>query len=92
MDNTQRQWAKQLCYGIIYGMGTKSLSNQMLISESEAEEFIKTFHNKYPNIKKYIDITIKKCRDLGYVETLANRRRYLPNINNENGTARSKLR
>lgn len=79
-----RQNVKQISYGIIYGIGCKTLSDQLLLTEEEAKHFVDEFHNKYPGIKKYIKETINQCRINGYVETLANRRRYLPHINHEN--------
>lgn len=85
-----RQRAKQLCYGIIYGMGIKALSEQLGSSEEEAAEFMISFKNTYPGIQIYIQRTIELCRENGYVETLEGRRRYLPHITDENPTIKSK--
>ncbi|XP_018322501.1 DNA polymerase theta-like [Agrilus planipennis] len=89
VTDTLRQRAKQICYGIIYGMGIKALAEQLSVNEEEALEFVETFHSKYPGIKKFINEVISKCKELGYVETLAGRKRFLPNIKNENVTDRS---
>ncbi|GLV41033.1 DNA polymerase theta [Carabus blaptoides fortunei] len=84
-----RQRAKQLCYGIIYGMGTKALAEQLGSSEEEAAEFMVSFKNTYPTIQSYIQRVIELCRENGYVETLAGRRRYLPHITNSDPATRS---
>lgn len=87
----QRQHAKQICYGIIYGMGAKTLSEQLEIEEEIAMEFIDSFHKKYPGIKKYIQKVIDRAKVTGYVETMTGRRRYLPNINHENLAIKSRF-
>lgn len=89
VNDTMRQRAKQLCYGIIYGMGAKSLSEQLQSTEDEAKAFIANFINTYPAIKKYIQKTVEHCREKGYVETIGKRRRYLPNINHQHPGVRS---
>lgn len=87
-----RQQAKQICYGVIYGMGTKTLSEQLSIPEEVALEFTESFHNKYPGIKKYIQKVIEKCKQDEFVETIMGRRRYLPNINDKTVAVKSKLK
>lgn len=89
VTDIQRQHAKQICYGIIYGMGAKTLAEQLEVEEEIAVEFIDSFHQKYPGIKKYIQNVIEKARRCEYVETITGRRRYLPNINHENVVIRS---
>lgn len=86
-----RQRAKQICYGIIYGMGSKTLSEQLSVTEAEATEFMETFHSKYPGIKKYINKIVSKCRKDEYVETLSGRRRYLANINHKSTAIKRKI-
>lgn len=76
-----RQQTKSICYGIIYGIGAKSLSDQLQIAETDALIFMDTFRKTYPGIKSFITKTLKNCQDKGYVETLKGRRRYLPHIN-----------
>lgn len=78
-----RQRAKQICYGIIYGMGIKSLSEQMSLTEEEAYDLIEDFHEKYPGIRTYINKIVDGCKQNGFVETITGRRRYLPNINHK---------
>lgn len=72
-------------------MGSKTLSDQLQSSEVEAKEFLETFKNTYPAVRTYIESTIKHCRDKGYIETLGERRRYLPNITHQKSVVRSKL-
>lgn len=83
VDGELRQRAKQLCYGIIYGMGIKTLAEQMAITEEEANELVNTFHAKYKSLKQFVQTTIANCKENGYVMTLAGRKRYLPNINHK---------
>lgn len=90
VTDVQRQHAKQICYGIIYGMGAKTLSEQLEVDEEVAVDFMESFHQKYPRIKKYIQKVIEKAKIVEYVETVTGRRRYLPNINHENLAIRSK--
>ncbi|KRT79781.1 hypothetical protein AMK59_6608, partial [Oryctes borbonicus] len=84
-----RQRAKQICYGIIYGMGIKALSEQLNSSEEEATSFLNKFHKKYASITTYIKQVISQCKEEGYVATIAGRRRYLPNINSHHPASRS---
>ncbi|XP_030753991.1 DNA polymerase theta isoform X2 [Sitophilus oryzae] len=84
-----RQQTKQLCYAIIYGMGAKSLSGQLDISEEEAFHFMERFKDTYIGIKHFIKQTIDSCRKHGYVETIIGRRRYLPHINHKDSAMKS---
>lgn len=77
----QRRSAKAVNFGLIYGMGSYSLSQDLGISIAKADEYIKNYFNHYPKIKKYLDSLIKKAENDGYVETLYNRRRYIRDIN-----------
>ncbi|KAI5637417.1 DNA polymerase family A domain-containing protein [Phthorimaea operculella] len=81
VDDDLRQKAKQLCYGILYGMGNKTLAQHLDVSEMEAAVFMDTFYRTYPKIQVFTKKVIEECRDRGYVETLMKRRRYLPDIN-----------
>lgn len=89
VTDVQRQHAKQICYGIIYGMGAKTLAEQLEVEEEVAVEFMETFHQKYPGIKKYVQKVIERAKKVEYVETVTGRRRYLPSINHENLAIRS---
>ena len=75
-----RQQVKQICYGILYGLGVKALSEQLEICEEEANAFIFSFMNTYPGVKKFIENIVVECKKNGYIKTIGGRRRYLPNI------------
>uniref|UniRef100_A0A8C2M1Q2 DNA polymerase theta n=1 Tax=Cricetulus griseus TaxID=10029 RepID=A0A8C2M1Q2_CRIGR len=79
-----RQQAKQICYGIIYGMGAKSLGEQMGIKENDAACYIDSFKSRYTGINHFLRDTVKKCRRDGFVQTILGRRRYLPGIKDNN--------
>ncbi|KAK2816995.1 hypothetical protein Q5P01_025186 [Channa striata] len=79
-----RQQAKQICYGIIYGMGAKSLGEQMGVEENDAACYIESFKARYKGINAFLKETVKTCMKNGYVQTLMGRRRYLPGITNSN--------
>ncbi|MBI5267587.1 MAG: DNA polymerase I [candidate division Zixibacteria bacterium] len=79
-----RRVAKTANFAIIYGVSAYGLSQQTGMSVSEAKEFIDTYFNRYPGIRTYIETTKQFARDNGYVTTLFNRRRYLPEINDRN--------
>ncbi|XP_038223195.1 DNA polymerase theta-like [Zerene cesonia] len=81
VDDDLRQKAKQLCYGILYGMGNRTLSQHLDVSEMEAAMFMDSFYNTYPDVRKFTQNVVQECRSKGYVETLMKRRRYLPDIN-----------
>lgn len=70
-------------------MGAKSLSEQLNSTEDEAKQFLNDFHVKYPSINVYINKVVAECKEEGYVETIAGRRRYLPNINHHHPASRS---
>ncbi|KAM9565459.1 DNA polymerase theta isoform 2-T2 [Guaruba guarouba] len=79
-----RQQAKQICYGIIYGIGAKSLGEQMGIDENEAASYIESFKSRHPGIRNFLRETVGNCRRDGFVQTILGRRRYLPAIKDPN--------
>ncbi|KAM6145771.1 DNA polymerase theta [Phoenicopterus ruber ruber] len=79
-----RQQAKQICYGIIYGIGAKSLGEQMGTDENEAANYIESFKSRYTGIQKFLRETVRSCRRDGFVQTILGRRRYLPAIKDPN--------
>lgn len=79
-----RQQAKQICYGIIYGMGAKSLGEQMGINENDAAYYIDSFKSKYTGLNRFLRETVKNCERDGFVQTILGRRRYLPGIKDNN--------
>uniref|UniRef100_A0A2K5CWA9 DNA-directed DNA polymerase n=1 Tax=Aotus nancymaae TaxID=37293 RepID=A0A2K5CWA9_AOTNA len=82
-DDLRRQ-AKQICYGIIYGMGAKSLGEQMGIKENDAACYIDSFKSRYTGINQFMRETVKNCKRDGFVQTILGRRRYLPGIKDNN--------
>ncbi|CAG5132586.1 unnamed protein product [Candidula unifasciata] len=89
VSNEHRQQAKQVCYGMLYGIGPKALGEQLGMDENDADAFMETFKSRYPGIRKYLKHTVEFCQKNGYVKTLFNRRRYLPSIKDTNPHARS---
>ncbi|XP_006884376.1 PREDICTED: DNA polymerase theta [Elephantulus edwardii] len=79
-----RQQAKQICYGIIYGMGAKALGEQMGITENDAACYIDSFKSRYKGINQFMKDTVNNCRRDGFVQTILGRRRYLPGIKDNN--------
>ncbi|XP_019382601.1 PREDICTED: DNA polymerase theta isoform X1 [Gavialis gangeticus] len=82
-DDT-RQQAKQICYGIIYGIGAKSLGEQMGVEENDAASYIDSFKSRYKGIQKFLRETVNNCSRDGFVKTILGRRRYLPAIRDPN--------
>jgi len=84
-----RRKAKEVNFGILYGIGAFGLKVRLGISQSEAKEIIDKYFKKYPGVQDYLDSTIEFAKKKGYVETLMKRKRYLPNINSKNFAVRS---
>jgi DNA polymerase-1 len=84
-----RRKAKEVNYGIMYGIGAFGLSTRLNISQTEARDIIKNYFLAFPGIKDFIDSTIAFTKKTGYVETLLGRRRYMKNINASNAAIRS---
>ena len=86
--NIRRQ-AKAVNFGIVYGISDYGLSQNIGISRKDAKRFIDTYFKEYPGVKKYVDGSVETAREKGYVETIAHRRRYLPDIHASNFSVRS---
>ncbi len=86
--NMRRQ-AKAVNFGIVYGISDYGLSQNIGISRKQAHDFIETYFEEYPGVKKYMDDIVQTAKDQGYVETISHRRRYLPDINARNFAQRS---
>ena len=84
----QRSNAKAVNFGIIYGQSAFGLSQNLGISRTEAKEIIDSYFDQYATIKSYMDAAVAKARELGYVETIMKRRRYLSDINSSNAIVR----
>ena len=85
----QRQETKQICYGMLYGIGVKALGEQLGIDENDAAQFMESFKMKYPTMKKFISKTVSDCKENGYTCTLLGRKRFLPGIHSTNIHART---
>lgn len=79
-----RRQAKAINFGIIYGMSDFGLAEQVGVSIAQAKDFINRYFSTYPEIKKYMDKVIEFAKEHGYVSTMMNRRRYIPEINDKN--------
>ena len=84
-----RRAAKAVNFGLLYGLGSFGLAQQLSISRSAAQTIINNYFEKYPGIKTYMTNTIEQVQRNGYVETLCGRRRYFLNINSRNHTLRT---
>ena len=83
-----RSKAKTANFGIIYGISSFGLSERLTIGRKEAKELIDGYFNSYPGVKVYMDESINKARDVGYVTTMFGRRRYLRDIHSRNQVVR----
>lgn len=83
-----RRRAKEINFGIMYGMGVYGLASRLDISREEAQQFITNYFIQYPKVNEYIIRIITEARQKGYVTTLLSRRRYLPEINSDNRNRR----
>lgn len=89
VTDVHRQQTKQVCYGMIYGIGARALAEQIGVSVEEASIFMETFKSKYPIMREFLTSTVQQCRDKGYVVTLQGRRRYLSHIHSTDASART---
>ncbi|XP_020280353.1 DNA polymerase theta isoform X2 [Pseudomyrmex gracilis] len=89
VSNKMRQHTKQLCYGMIYGMGVKSLAETLCVSEPEAQEFLESFMSTYPGIYKWLNDVLEETHNDGYVMTLLGRRRQFPDLKSEKSSVRA---
>lgn len=80
VSDIQRRNAKAVNFGIIYGMSAFGLSEDLKINPKEADLFIKKYYEAYPEIKIFMDKIIEDASNLGYVTTIFNRRRYIPEL------------
>jgi DNA polymerase-1 len=83
-----RRKAKEVNFGIMYGIGPFGLGNRLGIPQSEAKEIIARYFERFPGVKDYIHQTLEHARRTGYVQTLLGRRRHLPDIHSKNQNIR----
>lgn len=84
VTKTQRSQAKTVNFGILYGQGAFGLAEQTGLSRTEAKEMIVNYFETYPQLKKYMAGQVQKAQEMGYVETILNRKRHLKDINSAN--------
>ncbi len=84
-----RRKAKAINFGIIYGISQYGLAKQISVSTGEADEFLKSYFKKFPEIKDYMSTTINFCRKSGYVNNIFGRRTHITGINDKNFNVRN---
>ncbi|MGV3579470.1 DNA polymerase I [Brevundimonas sp.] len=88
MDPETRRRAKAINFGIVYGISAFGLSNQLGIDQSEAGAYIKTYFERFPGIRAYMDATKAEVKQAGYVSTVFGRRIHIPAIHSRSGAER----
>jgi len=89
IDTDKRRKAKAINFGIIYGISQYGLAKQINVTNTEAEEFLNSYFLKFPEIKEYMNSTIKFCRNSGYVNNIFGRRTHITGINDKNFNVRN---
>ena len=89
VSSEQRRYAKVINFGLIYGMSAYGLARSLSIDNTAAKNYIERYFQRYPGVKRYMDLTRELAREKGYVETVFGRRLYLPEIRSPNGPRRS---
>jgi DNA polymerase-1 len=89
LDPELRSRAKIVNFGIMYGMGARSLSQQMGIGLAEAQEFIRNYFRVYARMREFLDATVEQARTRGYVQTLLGRRCPMPGLQSPRGGERA---
>ncbi|MDD5923107.1 MAG: DNA polymerase I, partial [Eubacteriales bacterium] len=79
-----RSRAKAVNFGVVYGMSSFGLSEEIHVSRKEAERYIKDYFSKHPKVQAFMDQAVKDCKEKGYSETILGRRRYIHEINSPN--------
>ena len=88
VNREQRSHAKMVNFGIIYGISAFGLAQRLGIKRTEAKEIIENYFAEYPKVKEYMDLSVERARQKGYVETLMGRKRLLKDINSRNAVVR----
>jgi DNA polymerase-1 len=89
LTRDMRRKAKEVNFGIMYGIGAFGLASRLEITQAESKEIIAKYFERFPMVNQYIAETIARARRDGYVTTLLGRRRYLPEIHSKNANLRS---
>ncbi|WP_257346540.1 DNA polymerase I [Pseudalkalibacillus decolorationis] len=89
VTSDMRRQAKAVNFGIVYGISDYGLSQNLGITRKEAKQFIERYFESFPGVKQYMDDIVKQAKQDGFVTTMLNRRRYLPEITSRNFNLRS---
>lgn len=89
VTHTMRSRAKAVNFGIVYGISDFSLAKDLKIPKKEAKQYMDTYFERYPSVKKYLEGTIKSAEEEGFVKTIMNRRRYVPEVRASNKITKS---
>ena len=89
VTSVERGRAKAVNFGIVYGISDFGLAENLGIPRKTAQGYIDQYFEKYAGVKRFMDATVAQCRETGYVQTLYNRRRFVPEINASNFNLRS---
>lgn len=89
VTDNQRRSAKAVNFGIVYGISDYGLSKDLNITRNEARQYIDGYLNTYPSIKNYMEQIVNKAKKDGFVTTILDRKRYIPEINSKNFNIRS---
>jgi len=89
VTDLQRRNAKAVNFGIVYGISSFGLSEDLSITKKEAAQYIENYFNTYPGIKTFLDNAVSQAKEMGYVTTLFNRRRPVPELSSSNFMQRS---
>lgn len=84
VTSLMRSRAKAVNFGIVYGISDFSLAQDLKIAKKEAGEYMEIYFERYPKIKEYLENIVKDAQDKGYVLTILNRRRFIPEIKSSN--------
>lgn len=89
VSSEMRSKAKAVNFGIVYGISDFGLAQNLGVLPKEAKKYIESYFAKYPGVKKYMQETVTQAKEEGYVTTIFQRRRYLPDLNSSNHNIRS---
>ena len=84
LDAESRRMAKAVNFGIVYGLSAFGLSRQLKIYPKEAKKFIDQYFALYKKVKVYMEKTVAEAKEVGYTQTMMNRKRYMPDLNSQN--------
>ena len=88
VSTEQRRAAKAINFGLMYGMSAFGLAKQLHVGRHEAQDYIDTYFERYPGVRRFMESIRETAKQQGYVETVFGRRLYLPEINDRNGQRR----